>query len=86
MTRRGNQWKAGPKTLINGELKIQKHGKRASCIGDGSNIVLAFEVLISLGARDHGTLKTPKPHFSGTPFWVTLEPFWPLLGIFGACL
>jgi hypothetical protein len=59
----------GPKTLINRGLKNPTYGKHASQVGDGLNTVFDFEVLISLGARDHRTLKTPKCHFSEAPFW-----------------
>jgi hypothetical protein len=35
-------------TLINGGLKISKHDKRASCIGDGYLTVRDFRVPVSL--------------------------------------
>jgi hypothetical protein len=74
------------RTLINRGLKNPKRYKRASQVRDELNTVFDFEVLISLGPEITGTLKTREGHFSGTPFWVTLDPFWLLLGIFGTCL
>jgi hypothetical protein len=57
----GNPENRQPKTLINRGLKNTKHGKRASCIGDGYLTVLDFEVLISL------ELKIPEMQFLKRP-------------------
>jgi len=80
-----NPGNGSAKTLINTGLPNLKHGKHASWVADVLNIVLAFEVLISLGARDHGTLKTSKPHFSGTPFWPFFSHFCPFLTFRATC-
>jgi hypothetical protein len=77
---RGKSGKRKRKNPYKWGIKNPKHDRRASCIGDGSNIVLAFEVLISLGARDHETLKTPKPPFFGHSF---LGNFGVFLATFG---
>jgi hypothetical protein len=51
----GRKWMAlemirtrSSETLINGGLKISKHDKRASCIGDGYLTVRDFRVPVSL--------------------------------------
>jgi len=86
MYRRENLGSQSSETLINRGLKNPNYGKHASQVRDGLNTVRDFEVLISLGSEIAQTLKTRQGHFSGASFWVTLEPFWPLLGICGACL
>jgi len=56
--RRGGIPKTGTQNPDKQTIKNPKRYKRASCIGDGFNIVLAFEVLISLGFK----IRKPKKH------------------------
>jgi hypothetical protein len=66
---------------INKGLKNPKRYKRASWVGDGLNTVRDFEVLISLGARGYGTLKTHEGHFRVPLFGEFQAVFDPFLAL-----